>query len=181
MKKSVFSIFIFVLISSMLFAAPQQTVRKKSLIRHSQMPGMEQPMEKMADQLKLTDAQKEQFRKIRLDYTKKRIQPSADLKLAHIELEEAIQRDDPKKEIDLKVKKINEIRGHFFTLKIDEQIEIRNVLTAEQKAMLKDYPMCDFHKKFMKKGCGQCPPMMNRESMEMGGCKEEIETEMIHK
>jgi Spy/CpxP family protein refolding chaperone len=91
----------------------------------------------LAEQLKLTDEQKANLEKIRLKYKRERIPVEANLKLARLDLKEALQNLDQKK-IDEAVKKINDYRGQLFQKGINEKVEFLKLLTPEQKKMLEE-------------------------------------------
>jgi len=91
----------------------------------------------LAEQLKLTDEQKANLEKIRLKYKRERIPIEANLKLARLDLKEALQNLDQKK-IDEAVKKINDYRGQLFQKGINEKVEFLKLLTPEQKKMLEE-------------------------------------------
>ncbi|HPC36644.1 MAG TPA: Spy/CpxP family protein refolding chaperone [Candidatus Marinimicrobia bacterium] len=98
----------------------------------------------MADLLKLTDQQKVDHKKIMVKYQRLNIPLQADLKLAHLDLKEAIENLDQKK-IDESVKKINDTKAKLFKNKIDQRVEFLKTLTDEQRKILKEQP-CGIHK-----------------------------------
>lgn len=114
----------------------------------------------MSDMLKLTDQQKADQKKIRLKYQRQNIPLRSDLKLANIDLEEAIENLDQKK-IDESVKKISDISAKLFKNKIDQKVEFLKLLTDEQKKMLKDRPrgMQKMKRIKMMEGPGGCGNM----------------------
>ncbi|MDD5766591.1 MAG: hypothetical protein PHW79_10150 [Candidatus Marinimicrobia bacterium] len=136
MRRSTQFVIIFLFLSSQIFALPQQVVKKK-IIRQTPQTGIEEQYKQIVNVI-LTDAQKEQLRVMNTEFAKKRILLTADLKIARIELEEALQKDEAKKDIDLKVKKVNDLRDQLFALNIDERLEFRKMLTPDQKAKLKN-------------------------------------------
>ena len=140
MKKYLTILLAVVVIPGLLFAGPQKMMKKEMKCMHS--PDLE-------IQLKLTDAQKDQIHKLRLENQKKRIPFVANLKLAQIELEEIIQSDASQKKIDEAVKKVNGIRSKLFSQRIKHRIDMAKVLTKEQKSILKD---CKFRHHFKRFG-----------------------------
>ena len=140
MKKYLTILLAVVIIPGLLFAGPQKMVKKVMKSMHS--PDLEL-------QLKLTDAQKDQMHKLKVENQKKRIPLVAKLKLARIELEEIIQSDASQKRIDEAVKKVNGIRSKLFSQRIKHRIDMAKVLTKEQKSILKD---CKFRHHFKRFG-----------------------------
>jgi Spy/CpxP family protein refolding chaperone len=124
-----------VMIPGLLMANPQEKVVKGKFRRAIPL-GTE-------ERLNLTDEQKEQIHKIKLEYQKKRIPLEAELKLARIELEELIRQGESEKKIGEAVEKVNGLRGKLFSLKINQRLDMSKLLTEEQKEKLKD---CQFQK-----------------------------------
>lgn len=122
-----------VMVPGLMMANPQEKVMEREFRRAMPL--------RIEERLNLTDAQKEQMHKIRLDYQKKRIPLEADLKLARIELEELIRQGESGKKIDEAVGKVNELRGKLFSLRVNERLDMSKLLTEEQKEKLKDYPL----------------------------------------
>jgi Spy/CpxP family protein refolding chaperone len=92
----------------------------------------------MMEQLKLTDAQKEQFQKNRFDTEKKNIEVRAKLETAHLELRKLLSADAP--DIAAVEKKIGEISDIRTTLEINrfETWAANNkLLTPEQQKIWK--------------------------------------------
>jgi len=168
MTLTIFSIFL----SSLIFAAPQKVVEKR-IVRRTPQSGTEQQIKQMINLL-LTDVQKDQLRVMNTEFTKKRILITADLKIARIELEEALQKDEAKKDIDLKVKKVNDLRSQLFVLNIDERLEFRKILTPEQKTKLKNIQEnTPFGRGVRTPGMSPYRPMMDSCPSEMGECDED--------
>jgi Spy/CpxP family protein refolding chaperone len=82
------------------------------------------------DLLKLTDQQIAELKKINLKYQRLNIPLHADLRLANLDLREAIESLDQKK-IDEAVKKINDLHAKMFANRIDQKIEYLKTLTEE--------------------------------------------------
>ncbi len=141
MKKYLIIFLGVVVIPGLLLAGPQKTMKKEMKCIHS--AGLE-------EQLKLTDAQKDQMHKLRVENQKKCIPLTASLKLARIELEELIQSDASQKKIDEAVKEINGIKSKLFSQRIKHRIDMAKVLTKEQKSMLKDSKFHHQFKRFKK-------------------------------
>lgn len=141
MKKYLTILLAVVVIPGLLFAGPQKMMKKEMKCMHP--PDLEL-------QLKLTDAQKDQMHKLKVEDQKKNIPLVAKLKLARIELEEIIQSDASQKKIDEAVKKVNGIRSKLFSQRIKHRINMAKVLTKEQKSILKDRKFRHHFKRFGK-------------------------------
>lgn len=89
------------------------------------------------EELKLTEEQKANWEKIRDKYLRERIKISAELKLAQLDLKEALKTLDQKK-IDAAVKNINELRGRLFQNRINEHVEFLKLLNEEQRKKLEE-------------------------------------------
>ena len=92
---------------------------------------------KGVEQLELTDAQEDQLHKIRLDFQKSQITLRADYKLANIDLQEMIANDETGKKLDAGIEKVANLKSQLFKARIAHRLEVRKVLTEEQKAELK--------------------------------------------
>lgn len=159
MRKSLTILLAVLVIPGMMLAGPQKVLKKKVLrIMH-------QP--KLEERLKLSDEQKEQQRKIKIDYQKKRIPLQASLKLARIDLKELMRDDAPQTKIYKSVDKVHGISGKLFKLRIRQRMEMRKVLTTEQKKLMKEHA---YPKKCMRFK-GHRSPMMHEEC-EIGSFRE---------
>lgn len=118
---------------------PRAMIRKE--LRRHRGPCLE-------EQLKLTDEQKSSVEKLRLKYRRECIPIEANLKLARLDLKEALQNLDQKK-IDEAVKKINDYRGQLFQKRINEKVEFLKLLTPEQKKMLDEKKFHGFRPGYM--------------------------------
>jgi len=110
--------------------------------------------EQFAEMLKLTDAQKDQLASIRTKYQRVRIPLQSNLKLAQLDLQDAL-KDLDQKRIDEAVKSINNIRSDIFKARINEKVEFLKLLTDDQKKMLKEHQMQMGkirHMKIMRRG-----------------------------
>lgn len=122
--------------------------------------------ENIAEMLKLTDAQKDQLANIRTKYQRVRIPLQSNLKLAHLDLQDALKSLDQKR-IDEAVKSINNIRSDIFKARINEKVEFLKLLTDDQKKMLKEHQTKMGNMRHMK--------IMRRGSPGMGFIEEENE------
>lgn len=88
----------------------------------------------IAEELELTDAQKEQFQKIRLQAHKQRIEQRAKMQLARLELRELVQAANPdQKLIDAKITDISKLQETILRHRIATHMEMQKVLTPEQR------------------------------------------------
>lgn len=83
----------------------------------------------------LSDDQSKQVDQLKVDYKKKVYPVKAKIKQAKIDLALLIGSDKPKqKDIDKKIDEILKLKGEKMRLKSSYQVEVRKVLTAEQRA-----------------------------------------------
>ncbi len=100
----------------------------------------EQPMfgpgqghgQRMMDGLNLTTEQKEKLHDAKIAHQKEMIPLRADLKVAEIELREMIRSNESKSAIEAKVDAIGKLRTQIEKKRIDQQLMMRSILTAEQ-------------------------------------------------
>lgn len=158
-------------IPALVIAGPRRVIKKRI------MTG--KPME-MAEKLNLNAEQNEQMHQLRVKHQKTIIPITADLKLARLELEELIRSDGSSKKIDAAIGKINDLKGKFLKIRIKHRIAMRNILTDDQKAMIK------YHKAGHPFGPGRKGRKMGRGMMGEyfmpdweGGAMENIEVEVI--
>lgn len=115
-------------IPALVIAGPRRMIKKRMMT--------ERRME-MAEILDLNDEQKEQIYQLRVKHQKAVIPKIAKLKLARLELEELIRSDGSSKKIDAAIGEINNLKGKFLNLRVKHRIAMRNILTEDQKAMIK--------------------------------------------
>lgn len=89
------------------------------------------------EQLDLTDAQKDQLHEVQIDFRKKEIRLRADLELADIDLQELIADNVTGKKLDAAIDKVADLKSEMFKTRIARRLQVRKVLTDEQKAELK--------------------------------------------
>ncbi|MBL7067103.1 MAG: Spy/CpxP family protein refolding chaperone [Candidatus Marinimicrobia bacterium] len=169
--KCLTTVIILLAIPALVIAGPKRVVKKHMMTgKHMEM----------AEKLNLNDEQKEQMHQLRVKHQKAIIPITADLKLARLELEELISSDGSSKKIDAAIGKINDLKGKFLELRVKHRIAMRNILTDDQKAMIK----------YQKAGCPRGP---GKKGSKMGhgmmgeffmpdweeGAKENIEVEVI--
>lgn len=128
MKRSLTLLLLFV-IPAFLIASPPQKMIKKRMV-HSGKAGA-------CEALKLTDEQQAKMHDLKIGFQKRMIPVESQLKLARIELEELIREDVSGRKLDAAVEKVNELRSQLFKLRIDQRLEVRKLLTDEQKKHLR--------------------------------------------
>lgn len=142
-----------VTIPMLIFAQPREMMSPSG-------KQMEKPME-FCQKLNLSDTQMEQLHQLKLEHQKKVIPLQADLKLAQLELEEFINTSSDTKKIDAAIKKVNNVKNQLFEDKVKHRLAFRNVLTDEQRKLLRKCES-DEHpgvgpKKPCKMSSGHCP------------------------
>lgn len=91
------------------------------------------------DELKITKEQRDKMRQIRDATRKQNIPLEADVKLKKIELRELMHAESPSKEkIAAKVKEIDAIKTQMKINRLNSHIDVRNVLTKEQRDKLEE-------------------------------------------
>lgn len=113
-------------IPALILAGPRERMKNQ--------PMMGQRME-MCEQLNLTEEQQEKMHDLRVAHQKQMVPLQADLKLAHLELEELVRDGDTSKKLDAAIKKVNDLKAKQFDMQIKHRMEVGSVLTDEQKAI----------------------------------------------
>jgi len=91
----------------------------------------------MMQALDLTDAQKEKFHALRTANAKAMAKLQANAKIAQIELREVTRQDAPKTaDVKTKVAAVNKVRGQIMEMRTLHGIEMKQVLTPEQRKKL---------------------------------------------
>ena len=115
------------LMTSVVFAQPGHGFRAVH-------PGLD-------DQLKLTPQQVEQIQKLRTAFQTKAIDLQADLKKLQLELREQMRAERPsKRTIDATLDKIAAQRAALEKLRVGHRLDVRALLTDEQKQMFEARP-----------------------------------------
>jgi len=98
-----------------------------------------EPGARWAEALNLTDQQKTQIRQIMLEARKKNIDTEAKLKLARLELHEAMITDNPDaKKIDTQITEVSKLRETMMRAHIDAQLSVQKLLTPEQRKKMQE-------------------------------------------
>lgn len=118
----------------------------------------------MADQLKLTDQQIEQLQTNAMANHKEMIQLKADLEKAELELKEImLAKQIDKKAALIKQETISAIKANMAQKRLANQIDRLNLLTDDQRAMMRKGMMMRGHKgQGMGFGQGDCPGDMGQ-------------------
>lgn len=91
------------------------------------------------DELKITKEQRDKMRQIRDAARKQNIPLEADVKLKRLELRELMRAESPSKEkVASKVKEIDAIKTQIKINRMNSRIDVRNVLTKEQRDKLEE-------------------------------------------
>jgi Spy/CpxP family protein refolding chaperone len=92
---------------------------------------------RFADELKLTKEQIDQIKTLHQGYVKKNIPLHSDLQLKHVELKELMDTDKPDKgKVEAKIKDIESVRTKIHVNRLNEKIDVQDILTKEQKEQL---------------------------------------------
>ena len=86
--------------------------------------------------LELTATQKEQIHDIKTAFKKDQIKMEAELKLARLELHELMADEVTGGKLDKAIERVNTARSDLFSARIKQRVEVRNLLTDEQKDKL---------------------------------------------
>lgn len=129
MKKITTAIILFA-IPALVFAGPRK------MMRNYPMPGKRMDM---CEQLNLTVDQQEKMHDLRVAHQKAMVPVQADLKLAHLELEELIRDSDTSKKLDAAIKNVNSLKASQYEKQIKHRLAIGKILTDEQKVFWQRY------------------------------------------
>ncbi|MBD3287872.1 periplasmic heavy metal sensor [candidate division KSB1 bacterium] len=94
------------------------------------------PMQGWQDIPDLTEDQKSEIEKITLEHRKEMISMRADLKLQRLELQSMIREEADFNKIENKVEEVGKMRTEIQKKRIAHHLEIRSLLTDEQKKAL---------------------------------------------
>jgi len=136
--KKITTAIILLAIPALVLAGP----RKK--MKNHPMPGKRMDM---CEQLNLTEDQQEKMHDLKVAHQKEMVPLQADLKLAHLELEELIRDGNTSKKLDAAINKVNVLKASQFEKQIKHRLEVGKILTDEQKTIWQK------RQKAFKKGC----------------------------
>jgi Spy/CpxP family protein refolding chaperone len=106
--------------------------------------GMGGPMmlARVARAIGLTDEQRDRMRGLRTAHQKEMIRMGADARIAKMELAEALRQPNPRPEdVKAKVAAVNAARGQMLEKTVNFRLEMKKVLTPEQREKIKDLMM----------------------------------------
>jgi len=99
------------------------------------------PLEKMAEELEITDEQLETIREIRFEHQETMIDKRAELEKAKLEMEKLmVDEDFDRDKIYSQAEKIDEIESEIKLAGIDAKLRGMEILTDEQREQLKERP-----------------------------------------
>lgn len=106
------------------------------------MRGGPMMLARLAKAIGLTDEQMDRMRGLRTAHQKEMIRMGADARIAKMELAEAIRQPNPKPEdVKAKVAAVNAVRGQMLEKTVNFRLEMKKVLTPEQREKIKDLMM----------------------------------------
>ena len=114
-----------------------------------------QPGGEMFERLKLTDDQRNQIEKLRIDFQKQQIAQRGKLETAQLELRQLMRADNPDKTaIEKKITEVSQLGaqtriGHF-----NQMLSIRKILTPEQQKMAREGMKMRMHRGFAERRQG---------------------------
>jgi Spy/CpxP family protein refolding chaperone len=103
--------------------------------------GMRGKHGRMMGHLDLSDRQREQIQGIRQGQQRRMIQVRADIQKASLDLRELMQAENPDRaRIDAAIDRLAELRAGAHKARAAAHLEMRSVLTEEQRRKLRDHP-----------------------------------------
>ncbi len=118
-------------------------------------PGMQDGCKRLPELLELTPDQINKMKDSKAAVQKKMIPLQADLKLARLELREMMRSDASKSALEAKVDEIGKIKSTMQKIRIGHTLELKSMLTDEQKKKLESMPLGGFGLGHgMGRGCG---------------------------
>jgi len=94
---------------------------------------------RLADELDLTDAQRDKLQTLGDDLARKQIRMRADLAIARLDLAKLMRADAPTQaDVDAKVNAVTRLQGDMMKANFAARLDARKVLTAEQRKKLED-------------------------------------------
>ena len=108
-------------------------------------PGEEEEMPEFVDQdpaigrLQLNDQQKKQVEQMRIDIEKQLIGVRSKAQMAHLELRQLLNADNPDKvAIEKKMQEIAQIRTQGASIRLNQWFEVNKILTPEQQKVWRE-------------------------------------------
>jgi Spy/CpxP family protein refolding chaperone len=104
--------------------------------------GLEGYQEKFSDKLNLTEQQEGQIAELRYEFQLKMIDLNADLQKLELGLKDRVHTDNPDRSaIHKTIDKISAKKGEIQKFRLDHRLEVRSLLTKEQRATFDSMPM----------------------------------------
>ena len=120
-------VFCFALLAASLVAAQGPRPRGKAMQRGPRT-------DMMFEVLELDEQQRKAIKTLRREAGKKKAQKRADIVIARLDLQELMEEDEPKRDkIHAQIKKIAALGADMRILDVDQRLEVRNLLTPEQR------------------------------------------------
>lgn len=118
------------------------------------------------EKLALTDEQVKQIKQKNFEGEKQNIELDAEQKLAHLELQQLMSEEEPNREAIMgQIERIGMIEIHKRQLDVSKNLDLREVLTAEQREKIEQF-RGEMMKRHMQQG--PRPSADQREKMERG-------------
>lgn len=118
--------------------------------------------EKLVSELNLTQEQQAKFKKLWLDFTRKKIELNANLQILRLDLLEALKDDKiARKDIEKKVDALLEAKNKFHKARTDFWLDAREILTPEQRNAFYD----KFVEPMLMSGCWRMGRQMHKQCM----------------
>jgi Spy/CpxP family protein refolding chaperone len=96
--------------------------------------------ERMAEELNLTDQQKDQMKKFRLDFERKQIGTHPKIKMARLDLKELFLKDKlDRSAIEKQMKAISDLQYQTKLDHVDHWFAVNEILTPEQQSIWKEH------------------------------------------
>lgn len=139
MKKQVLAVVGVLAVAGLAFAQapPQEQKRRQGPAGGPQAMGMPGPAH-MAEALGLTEQQKAQIEKLRVDQRRAAIKRRADRQLAQLDLRELLNAQTvDEKAVGLRIKELSDLHAAELKARVDHQLAMKKILTPEQQEKMK--------------------------------------------
>ena len=104
-------------------------------------PGMQGDFQGMSEVLDLTPDQIRQMQDARAEIRRKIIPLQADLRLATLELRELMRNNASKSALDTRIDEIGAMKANIQKIRIGHRLELKSILTDEQRKKFESMPM----------------------------------------
>ncbi|MCG8606606.1 Spy/CpxP family protein refolding chaperone [bacterium] len=151
-------------ISSDAFAQPRQGFRGRGGGLHQGSLGN---IERFSEELGLSDEQVASIKEARFATQKQGIELRSKIKIAQLELKELMQQESvDENEVKRQVEKVGDLRTNQMQNRVQSQLKVRAILTAEQRSKLQTLRKERMQKRFEQNappGRGQGPQRFRRQ------------------